>query len=471
MAAIFYALAFEGVQIVIFRRTHPELKMSYMQGEFGFPSLLDMFGYSNSKKGKPPKAKINQSTNTIQFSNGSNIMLRHCQHDQDVENYRGIEFHIIFLDEATHFTSYIYKTLRTCLRLGSWEPDYEKARKILPFAKKGFLPRMVSASNPGNKGHSFFKMSFIDPVTPMEIWKTPPEEGGMLRQFIPSNIYDNTVALQNDPEYVNRLLASGDANAKMLLEGDWSVVEGGALSDIWDTQKHVIKPFKIPRGWRITRSYDWGSAKPYAVVYTAESDGTDVIYPDETTKSYPRGTIFLIGELYGWTGEPNTGNNESSRSQGMKMREYEAAKGWTDIESGPGDTQIFEKNRAGIAESIHDQVVFGYNGYKDGQEVNMKQLKVKELFVPANKGPGSRVSGLEVFRNYLNASLAEPLEEKCLFVFENCRQIIRTLPPLPRDSSNFEDVDSDAEDHLYDAIRYRLVFKRKVYAPLDLKGI
>jgi hypothetical protein len=48
-----------------------------------------------------------------------------------------------------------------------------------------------------------------------------------------------------------------------------------------------------------------------------------------------------------------------------------------------------------------------------------------------------------------------------LFVFNTCRQFIRTVPVLPRDESKPDDVDSAAEDHVGDETRYEL--SAKVY--------
>jgi hypothetical protein len=41
-----------------------------------------------------------------------------------------------------------------------------------------------------------------------------------------------------------------------------------------------------------------------------------------------------------------------------------------------------------------------------------------------------------------------------MFIFSNCTNLIRTLPLLPTDKNNPEDVDTHAEDHAYDALRY-----------------
>ena len=46
------------------------------------------------------------------------------------------------------------------------------------------------------------------------------------------------------------------------------------------------------------------------------------------------------------------------------------------------------------------------------------------------------------------------IREPGLRIFSTCRNLIRTLPLLPLDDSNPEDIDTNAEDHAYDALRY-----------------
>ena len=44
-----------------------------------------------------------------------------------------------------------------------------------------------------------------------------------------------------------------------------------------------------------------------------------------------------------------------------------------------------------------------------------------------------------------------------LFVFDTCAQFIRTVPSIPRDERDMDDVDTDTEDHIADESRYRAV--------------
>jgi len=41
-----------------------------------------------------------------------------------------------------------------------------------------------------------------------------------------------------------------------------------------------------------------------------------------------------------------------------------------------------------------------------------------------------------------------------LQVFSTCQEFIRTIPALPYSLTDPEDIDSDAEDHIYDETRY-----------------
>ena len=44
-----------------------------------------------------------------------------------------------------------------------------------------------------------------------------------------------------------------------------------------------------------------------------------------------------------------------------------------------------------------------------------------------------------------------------MYVFSTCSEWLRTVPNLPYSMKKPEDVDSDAEDHSYDATRYSLM--------------
>jgi hypothetical protein len=63
--------------------------------------------------------------------------------------------------------------------------------------------------------------------------------------------------------------------------------------------------------------------------------------------------------------------------------------------------------------------------------------------------------GLQLLRDRLVASTEG--EGRGIYFMDYCRTSIAGLPSLPRDEDNLDDVDTDAEDHFYDDIRYKVL--------------
>lgn len=492
-ASIMYSLAIPGLQTYLFRRTSKQVRSNHMFGSTGYMNVLKPFTDAGT-------VDINQSDNRIDFfhedENGSSlptssIFLRHCQHESDVEVYRGCEIHFLIMDELTHFTAYQYKTLRSCVRLGL-KVDYKKAQEILTFssdgekkAEAGFFPRILCASNPGNIGHQWVKSSWIDSIPTNTVVQMPDEEGGMKRIFVEAKLEDNYHLLESDPSYKAKLIGVGGDAAKAMLDGDWEIASGSALADCWDSRYNIIAPFDIPEDWHVDRGFDWGSAKPFATGYFAEATGSPAILRDGKQFTPPKGTIFMIGEIYGndlKDSDPDTGCKASAREIGKYIKEYEGSVVWGGrVLPGPGDGQIFEANRSGTDECINDNILKGYNLCEiEGNNSNYINMHTEELFTRADKSKGSRKKGLELLRSYLRDSHDKedpdtgdriPPEEAGLIFFENCKNAIRTLPTIPRDTHDPEDVNTEAPDHLYDVIRYRLAASRPQFQRLDVLGI
>src|SRR3546814_11334660 len=70
-------------------------------------------------------------------------------------------------------------------------------------------------------------------------------------------------------------------------------------------------------------------------------------------------------------------------------------------------------------------------------------------------GKGTRKAGWERMRTLL--SQAGSPDRPGLYISTRCRYAWDTLPTLPRDARDVEDVDSDAPDHAADAIRYGII--------------
>ena len=434
-AAIAWCTAIPGLQVYIFRRVSDDLHKNHMEGPTGFPAMLS--DWIDQKF-----VKINWSKNFIEFWNGSKIHLCHCQYEKDRFKYQGAEIHVLMIDELTHFTDVIYRYLRGRCRMGGLR---------VPEQYKGLFPRIVNGSNPGGVGHNWVKATFIDPAAPMDIRQQSKDEGGMRRQYVPAKLDDNPTLKETDPDYIDRLEGLGNpALIKAMRDGDWNIVSGGMFDDLWRNEVHVLTPFAIPQSWRIDRSFDWGSSRPFSVGWWAESDGTEAIMSDGTKRTFPRGTLFRIAEWYGWNGKPN---------EGVKMSDADIAAG---IKKHQEEYKISDRVKAGPADSsIFDET--------NGDSPAKIQKKHGVHWEKADKSPGSRKRGWQLMRGRLQASLAERMEEPGLFVFKNCRQFIRTIPVLPRDDKDPDDINTEAEDHIADESRYRILEVKRIAEVQNLR--
>ena len=216
-----------------------------------------------------------------------------------------------------------------------------------------------------------------------------------------------------------------EAQRKALLYGDWNTFSGQVFTEWKDNPDgykrrqftHVIEPFDVPRHWRRYRSFDFGYSKPFAVQWWAVD--TD-------------GRVYLYRQLYGCTETPNTGVKWEPRKIAKEIRkiEDEQEKGNTII--GIADPSIWDKSRG-----------------SDGTVINM----MEEEGIYFDKAKNDRISGkMQIHYRLAFDKNGFPM----MYVFNTCRQFIRTLPNLVYDAVHVEDIDTTQEDHDYDACRYFL---------------
>jgi len=396
---------------ILFRREYKEFDDIVEKSRKWFPRIF-------------PGAKFIASKGDYKwiFPDGEKLFLRTAKKVSDYDSYHGHGYPWIGWEELT-----------------SWPNDdlYIAMLSICRSAHPG-MPRHYRATcNPWGVGHHWVKARFISPMPRGVVIE---DEEGRERVAIHGEIWENTHLLENDPEYLKNLKAQTGAKRKAWLEGDWDIVAGGMFGDVWDPKKHIVQPFEVSRTWRIDRSFDWGSARPYSVGWWAEADGCDITLPDGSTISTQPGALYRIGELYGWTGKPNEGTRELAVEVARKIKAFEANMGRR-VWPGPADSMIFDTDNG---KCIAD---------------DMANLGVS--WRRADKRPGSRINGWEIMREKLKNSLSG--EGPGLYVFDTCRQFIRTVPVLPRDDNKPDDVDTEAEDHVADEARYRVLAKGDYY--------
>jgi terminase large subunit-like protein len=420
--AIILCFEIPGFQAALFRRTYRELNDTHMEGPGSFPAIL---------AGAQNEGLCRIVKDEIRFANGSRISLNHCQYEHNVTSYQGAEFHLLQIDELTHWTSYMYTYLRTRCRLGNLQ---------IPDKYIGKLPLIVSTSNPGGIGHNWVK-DFFEPDKPFVIRRmTGKGEGGMLRQFIPATIADNPDTLRNDPSYVDKLEGVGDPQtARALLEGDWDVVSDAMFGTSWKKTLHVIDPFAIPKGWDLWRGADDGFSKPACILWFARDPIKD--------RTYAIREVYRSGML-----PEEMGREALEGDKTIPIRETD----------GTFSNNMYELTGLIDPASFADT---GTGSPARGNAMNQMGCNWRE----AEKYPGSRVQGVQHVHRML-AIQKDGLPK--LQIFNNCIQLCRALPTAPRDRKNPEDIDDEFEiDHAIDALRYGLQWRDYSFKRIRVSGI
>lgn len=402
VCAIAWALQIPGLQIYFFRRHYKDLIKNHIEGPTGFAAMLAPLVLEGSVK---------ISKLEIQFSNGSKIYLNHCEHDKDRFNYHGTEMHVLFIEEATQFPEKVIRYFRSRVRM----PEAVKA--TIPEPLQHCFPRIVYTSNPGGKGHSYFKRIFIEKRTPFEVYQAADEEGGFSQQFIPAFLSDNPSL--NEAEYTKTLKGVGSEKyVRMLLLGDWNVPSGSFFSNLGS--KHFLYNFKVPDHWERLVGFDWGRSTPFCVLWAAVSSGKD----DEGNEiEIPKGALVFYREWYGWSGVPD---------EGLKLNPDVVAAGILERTGGER-----------IGQWVADPSIFNAN----------TGPAISETFrvggIPFRRGDNSRVPGWQQLHSRMDS------DPGGFYILANaCPQLIRTADGLEYDDKREDDLDTTGEDHPWDAARY-----------------
>ena len=391
-----------GIKILIVRRTFPELvnnHISFLQTE-----LHGIARYNESKK-------------VFTFPNGSTIKFGYCNNDKDLDQYQGAEYDIIFLDEATQLQEMWIKKIVTCCR-----------------GANSFPKRVYYTCNPGGASHGYFKRLFIDKA--YEDGEHPEDY-----TFIQSLVTDNKALMASQPDYIKQLESLPPKLREAWLYGRWDIFEGQFFEDFRTTPDiekctaagitpeeaiqqhrwtHVIEPFDLnvgeKRGWHIMRSYDFGYNKPFSLGYWA------VDYD---------GVLYRIMEMYGCTQTPDEGVKWSPDEQFRRISEFEREHPWL-------------KGRK-IVDSVADPAIWDQSR---GESIAETAARYGIYFSP---GDNNRIPGWMQVHYRLQFDQNGYAR---MYVFNNCKAFIRTMPLMMYSETHPEDLDTKLEDHCPDEVRY-----------------
>lgn len=390
-----------GYKGIILRRTFPELEEMMLRMEQFYP-LLGGHYQSGSKRWKFPAE--------------SYIKVGHMQLEKDKYKYKSDEFQFVGLDEASSFTGTQYLYM------------FSRCRSKHPNIK----PRFRAGTNPGGEGHKFLKERFrIGNVTP---GTTIVSKEGLTRVFIPAKLKDNPTLLQNDPDYIKRLMALPEIERLRLLEGVWDAFEGQAIPEL-NMDVHGIEPFDIPPEWPRYRTMDWGYATPFAVGWWAVD---------------PNGVLFRYREWYGSKGgeTPNTGlrMTASEVARGILEREKPERERGISVRPGPADPDMWNPRWATMGKGKSLGVV--------GSSPAEDMMKEGVHFIQADN---ERALGRQSVHKRLE------LDEEGnpqMYIFTTLSDFWRTMPQLREWDTNPEIIENkNVEDHIFSEVRYMCMFR------------
>lgn len=395
---------------------------------------------------------------------GEELLFRVLENEDDYWNYHGQEFPFIGWNELTKFaTRKLYDAMMSCNRSSFLPVEHTPKNEDGTYRTPDGLPLpeiplvVFSTTNPYGPGHNWVKSDFIDAAKPGEVVRvttnvfnprTQAREDVTKTQVRIFGSYKENRYLS--PLYIAELENTSEPNKRRAwLWGDWDIVAGGAIDDLWDPKVHVLPRFIIPDSWKVNRSFDWGSSQPFSVGWWAEADGTEVDLPDGRCFCPPKGSLI---RLYEWYGTKKIGTNE-----GLKMSATNVAKGILEREADLVRAGWIEKTPSpGPADNAIRNVT-----EKDSDSVEKKMSDAKVRWTESDKKPGSRKNGLQMLRDRLESAVkyfnGEEKPGPGVWFMDICRASLSTLPVLPRDSNDPDDVDTEAEDHVYDDVRYRVL--------------
>ena len=396
-------LRYPGIKILIVRRTMPELRSNHI----------------NVLKQEIPTsvARYNQTERTFFWKNCSTIKFDYCDNDNDLMHFQGCEYDVIFLDEATNLLQEWIEKIVVCCR-----------------GVNNFPKRIYYTFNPGGPSHGYFKRLFIDRNFQ---GSERPED----YVFIQALVTDNKYLMQSQPEYKAFLENLPPKLRAAWLDGVWDIFEGQFFEELRfkpDAQKcieagitqeealqqhrwtHVIEPFDLNvgerRGWNIMRSYDFGYNKPFSLGYWA------VDYD---------GVLYRIMEMYGCTQTPDEGVKWSPDEQFKRISQFEREHPWL-------------KGRK-IVDSVADPAIWDQSR---GESIAETAARYGIYFTP---GDNNRIPG------WMQVHYRLQFDENGysrMYVFNNCKAFIRTMPLMMYSETHPEDLDTKLEDHCPDEVRY-----------------
>ncbi|HUR47680.1 MAG TPA: terminase family protein [Candidatus Saccharimonadales bacterium] len=369
----------------------------------------------------------------LTFANGSRIVIKHYQHEKDLDDFIGIEYDLIAIEEATTLSPRKHSDISTCCRSSKKMPDGMPWR-----------PRIYSTTNPGGTSHGYYKSKFIVP------WQSNQET---TTRFIQALVADNKYI---GKEYIRTLENQTGWKRRAWLDGDWDFCAGQYFSK-FSRAAHVIDDFDDSRGVQWFAALDFGFRHHTVVlVGCLDSDGNMFIVDEHAERMWlPEQHARAISEMF---------NRHQILCATPPEPEERIIGGYA-----VGFEPVLQGRRYLSRFSAGADV---FSRQFDGSTIAMQYRKHGITLTPAAT---ERIHGwAEILTRLGDPDRGIPPR---LFIHKRCARLIECLPTLQHDDTRPEDVlkvdvgeDGAGGDDTADALRYLVATKPRILFQTRLLG-
>ena len=195
-----------------------------------------------------------EQAQTIEFKNGSIVILGNFKDEKDIDKYLGLEYDLIYIMESNQLTQSKKINILSCLRTN----------------KTNWRPRCYQDTNPGGIDHVANKNLFVEP------WKAKKETE---TRYIHSNVDDNQFVDSGYKEYLEKLVGW---QREAWLNGSWEFMAGAFFSNfhpdihVYPNAQTQFNPRSITRWFA---GLDYGYSHPNAFVLGCEDENGNIFIP------------------------------------------------------------------------------------------------------------------------------------------------------------------------------------------------
>lgn len=417
-----------GVECALFRRRRTELEQSLV------PKALAMLPNEcyryNSQYGK------------LEFRHNKSIVwFKHCARESDTMLYQSANWKKLGIDESSHMTQFIVDYLTSRVR--------GNAAQV----------QVLLGSNPGGPGHGWLKRRFVRPTghevgprpapKPFEVWRPrPPKEDPTRymasRVFIPALYTDNVEMVRFDPNYLERsVLPIGGAKARQLAYGDWDSNDGMMFHE-WESE-HVVReadqqlldlgfnPNQI-LPWHVIPRSDWKPPQS-ATIYGSIDYGYGAPWSFHLHAILPGGHIRTFFEFY----RAGVRDSEQARMIRIALERLAAPEISGGCSMQMPQWLVYDPQMDNSREEV-------------GRTESIADIYKKEITdgIGVQLIAGARSSRLSRIQRTKDALSPAGDGFPWWQVTSACPELIRTLPEMPTDQDNPEEIDEEAEDHAWE---------------------